>query len=212
MEENMKENAKNPHLLMSFVMDNSSCVSGECLGELVTAFRALAERTDLPCTPRWELLTFDAFAPVVVKSFDDKTIGPVSSRRFPLLGRAVRCAADRLMTRVNALKEAGETVYRPWMFILSGGFTADAMETATAMLDRLEKGGELMYLPFKLTDSLKTERMQCLDRHKHMIEIKGGQIRGLFGFIENMIGQRAALAPDASVKINKNDFEGWAVL
>jgi hypothetical protein len=45
-----------------------------------------------------------------------------------------------------------------------------------------------------------------------MIEIKEGQIRGLFGFIENMIGQRAALAPDASVKINKNDFEGWAVL
>lgn len=203
---------KAPHLLISFVMDNSACVAGERLGEMMGAFRAFAARTDLACVPEWELLTFDAFAPTVVKGFEDKEIAPVSARRFPLLGRAVRCAADRLMTRVKTLKEAGEEVYRPWMFILSGGFTADAMETATAMLDRLEKGGELLYLPFKLTEALKTERLQCLDRHKHMIEIKVGQIGGLFTFIENMIGQRAALAPDVSVKFSKNDFEGWAVL
>ena len=98
------------------------------------------------------------------------------------------------------------------LFILSGGFTVDAMETATAMLDRLEKGGELLYLPFKLTDTLKTERLQCLDRHKHMIEIKEGKLASLFGFVEGMMTQRAALAPDTGVKFSKTDFEGWAVL
>lgn len=208
----MEENMKKPRLLISFVMDNSASVSGERMGEMMTAFRAFAARADLPCVPEWELLTFDAFAPTVAKSFDDKEIAPVAARRFPLLGRAVRCAADRLMERVKKCKDEGDTVYRPWMFILSGGFTVDAMETATAMLDRLEKGGELLYLPFKLTESLKTERMQCLDRHKHMIEIKEGRIDGLFTFIENMIGQRAILTPDVSVKFAKTDFEGWAVL
>ncbi len=207
-----EKNNNAPRLLISFVMDNSSCVTGERLGEMMSAFRAFAAKEEFPCTVEWELLTFDAFAPMVAKEFADREVAPVAADRFPLLGRTAMSAAGRLCDRARTLKAAGETVYRPWLFLLSGGFTADGMEEAAAELERLERGGELLYLPFKLSQKLLTERLQCLDRNKHMIEIKEGQFASLFTFVESMINQRAELKPEVGIKFNKTDFEGWAVL
>ena len=207
MEENM---VKTPKLLLSFVVDNSASVPGEKLGELMRAFRAFG--SELPAFLEWELLTFDTLTPAVVKRFDSAEIAPVSANRFPLLGRAVQLAADRTEARCRALQEAGETVYRPWIFLLSGGFTADAMEEVTARLDAMEKKDELLYLPFKLTERLATERLQCMDRSKHMIEILPEGVEGFFAFVKGMIAQREALPPETGVRFSKTDFEGWAVL
>lgn len=207
MEENI---VKTPKLLLSFVVDNSVSVPGEKLGELMRAFRAFGN--ELPDFLEWELLTFDALTPTVVKRFDSAEIAPVPANRFPLLGRAAQLAADRTEARRRALLEAGETVYRPWIFLLSGGFTADAMEEVTARLDAMEKKEELLYLPFKLTAKLATERLQCMDRSKHMIEILPQGVEGFFAFVKGMIAQREALPPETGVRFSKTDFEGWAVL
>lgn len=205
----MEETMKTPHLLISFVLDNSSQMDGNDLGELMNGFRAFAiAHPEL----QWELLTFDTFAPMVVKSFDQNEVGPVPADRFPLLGRAAMAATERLGARLAELREKGETVYRPWMFLLSGGFTMDDMEEVAAKLDGMEREGDVLYLPFKFTEKLTTERLQCLDRNKHMIEICKGHIPEFFAFLDRMIEQRAALAPDAGVKFSKTDFEGWAVL
>lgn len=201
---------KTPRLLISFVVDNSASVSGELLGELMRGFRAFAEKA--PDYLEWELLTFDTLAPVAVKSFSDKEIAPVQGNRFALMGRAANTAANRLTARMDALRGNGEITYRPWMFLLSGGFTVDAMEETVARLDAMERCEELMYLPFKLSDKLETERLQCLDRSKHMIEILPGRLDGFFDFLNRIIEQRAALAPDVGIKFSKTDFEGWAVL
>lgn len=199
-----------PRLLISFVVDNSASVSGELLGEMMRGFRALAEKT--PDYLEWELLTFDTLAPAVAKSFSAKEIAPVQDSRFALLGRAVNTAASRLKARMDTLREAGAAAYRPWMFVLSGGFTVDTMEEMVAQLDAMERCEELMYLPFKLSDKLTTERLQCMDRSKHMIEILPGKMNGFFEFLARIIEQRAALAPDTGIKFSKTDFEGWAVL
>lgn len=200
-----------PKLLLSFVIDNSASHKGERLGTWIRAFRAFG--ASLPDFLEWELITFDTFAPAVVKSFADTEIAPVSAARFPLLGRAVGTAIDRIEARANALREGGEEVFRPWMFILSDGFTVDAMEEICARLEKLEKEEKLLYLPFRLSPALQTERLQCLDRSKHMIEIAAeGGVEGFFAFVSRMIEQRAALAPDVGVKFSKNDFEGWAAL
>ena len=201
---------KTPRLLISFVVDNSASVSGELLGELMRGFRAFAETA--PDYLEWELLTFDTLAPVAAKSFSDKEIAPVQGNRFALMGRAANTAANRLTARMDALRGNGEIAYRPWMFLLSGGFTVDAMEETVARLDAMERREELMYLPFKLSDKLETERLQCLDRSKHMIEILPGKLDGFFDFLNRIIEQRAALAPDVGIKFSKTDFEGWAVL
>lgn len=208
----MDEKMTNPHLLISFVLDNSAQMEGEQLGELMGGFRAFAERVAENAQLEWELLTFDTFAPMVVKSFAGKEVAPVSAERFPLLGRATMAATERLSERVKELRAKGEQVYRPWMFLLSGGFTMDDMEEVAAKLDGMEREGEVLYLPFKLSDKLLTERLQCLDRKKHMIEICKGHIADFFAFLDRMIEQRAALAPDVGVKFSKTDFEGWAVL
>ena len=208
----MEETMKTPRLLISFVLDNSAQVSGEQLGELMGGFRAFAEKTEGNPSLEWELLTFDAFAPMVAKSFDAKEIAPVCADRFPLLGRAASAAAERLATRIAALRAEGAEVFRPWIFLLSGGFTMDDMEKVAERLDGMEKAGEVLYLPFKLCERLLTDRLQCLDRKKHMIEICDGHIPDFFAFLDRMIEQRAALAPEAGMKFAKTDFEGWAVL
>ena len=141
---------KTPFLLISFVVDNGPSMTEERLNSLTEAFKHFAE-SEKPVRLEWELLSFDAFAPTVNKSFDSADFSPVAAKRFPLLGGAVLTAADRLCARAKALRDGGEEVYRPWMFVLSDGFTVDDMAQAAQRLDAMEKGGELLYLPFKLT-------------------------------------------------------------
>lgn len=202
---------KIPCLLISFVVDNGPSMTEERLNALTEAFKHFAE-SEKTVRLEWELLSFDTFAPAVNKSFDSDEIKSVSENRFPLLGRTVLAAADRLTARAKALRDAGEELYRPWMFMLSDGFTVDDMTEVTARLEAMEKGGELLYLPFKLTPKLLTERLQHLDRSKHIVQILQGQTDGFFAFVQRMIEQRGALAPDVGIKFAKTDFEGWAVL
>ncbi|MBE6630278.1 MAG: hypothetical protein E7624_05445 [Ruminococcaceae bacterium] len=197
--------------LVSFVLDNSASVSKEKLAALMNGFRRLAASGAQYPFLEWELLTFDAFAPDVVKSFADAEIRPVRAGRMPLLRRATQVAADRLLSRVSELESAGEEVFRPWIVILSDGFTFDEPSAVVAQLEEMEQSGRLMYLPFKLSGKLYTERMQSLDRVKHMITIKEGQIDQFFTFFEGMLDRRAEGA-EGGLKFRKNDFEGWAVL
>lgn len=202
---------KMPCLLISFVVDNGPSMTKERLHTLMEAFQRFAEG-EKSVRLEWELLSFDAFAPTINKSFESDELTPVAADRFPLLGRTVLTAVDRLTARAKTLRDGGEELYRPWMFILSDGFTVDDMTEATARLEAMEKGGELLYLPFKLTPKLLTERLQCLDRSKHIVELLQGQTDGFFAFVQHMIEQRGALSPDVGIKFAKTDFEGWAVL
>lgn len=208
----MEDIVKKPKLLISFVLDNSSQMKEKCLGEMMTGFRAFAECTASREELEWELLTFDTFAPMVVKPFDGREVSPVPADRFPLLGRAAMAATERLEARVRTLTEKGETVHRPWLFLLSGGFTMDDVEEVAAKLDGMEREGKLLHLPFKFSEKLTTERLQPLDRSKHMVEILKDGIGGFFAFLDRMIEERATLAPDAGIKLSKTDFEGWALL
>ena len=202
---------KTPCLLISFVVDNGPSMTEDRLNALMEAFGHFAE-SEKSVRLEWELLSFDAFAPKVNKSFDGNEIQSVEGNRFPLLGRTVLTAVDRLTARAKELHDGGEELYRPWMFVLSDGFTVDDMTETTARLETMEKGGELLYLPFKLTPKLLTERLQSLDRSKHIVEILQGQLDGFFAFVQRMIERRGALSPDVGIKFAKTDFEGWAVL
>lgn len=201
-----------PRQLFSFVIDNSASVSKEKLSALMGGFRAMITPEAAVPGFEFELSCFDAFAPGVVKPFEKNEISPVYAGRIPLLGRAVLAAADRLCARVEALRAEGVELYRPMLFILSDGFTLDDTEEMVSRLDAMEHAGEVTYLPFKLTKKLYTERMQSLDRVKHMIEIKEGHIPDFFGFVSSLIEQRQALAPEVGLKFKKSDFEGWAEL
>lgn len=208
----MDEKNTAPCQLISFVADNSASMSKEKLGELAVAFGAFEkEMASFPAV-EWELLFFGGFEPNVVKSFDAAEMSAVAAGGLPLLGRAVTTAANRLSARADELRAKGCTVYRPWMFILSDGFTLDDMEETITHLDAMEHEGKLLYLPFKLTEELLTERMQSLDRIKRMIGIKEGGLEAFFQFVKTIIERRMALPPETGIKFQKTDFEGWAVL
>ena len=201
-----------PRQLISFVFDNSASCSKEKLSALMRGFRQLAAEQAENTALCWELICYDAFQPAVVKEFDSAEIAPVRAGRMPLLARTVLTAVDRLAAKAAQLQAQGETLYRPMMFILSDGFTFDDTEEAVARLEDMEHSGALMYLPFKLTPKLYTERLQSLDRTKHMIEIKEGCIEGFFGFVRSVLERRAALGAEVGLKFQKSDFEGWAEL
>jgi uncharacterized protein YegL len=210
MEEKMT--AKAPKQLISFIIDNSASCEKEKLAALMGGFRRMiAERDKWPNT-ELELICFEAFDPALIKAFDEEEIAPVRAGRMPLLGRAVMAATERTLERVEQLRAEGIECHRPWMFILSAGFTFDDMEEVVTRLDAEEHAGNLTYLPFKLYPKLFTERMQTLDRVKHMIEIREGGIEGFFGFIDSMLERRSTLSPETGLKFSKSDFEGWAVL
>ena len=201
-----------PRQLISFVIDNSASSGKEKLSAMMSGFRTMAAQLAENSAIEFELSCFDALSPAVVKPFDKAEIASVYANRFPLLGRAVLSATDRLADRVKTLREQGVALYRPMLFILSDGFTLDDTEEMVSRLDAMEHAGEITYLPFKLSKKLSTERMQSLDRVKHMIEIKEGHIADFFGFVASLVEQRQALAPEVGLKFKKTDFEGWAEL
>ena len=209
MEETMQST---PKLLISFVVDNSASVDTAHLQDVVQAFEGFAAQAAENKDLEWELITFGDFTPTVIKAFDAEASVAIAQKGFPLLARATAFAVDRVQARAAALNEAGCPTHRPWVFLLSDGFTADNMAEIAARLDSMERGGQVMYLPFKLRRKLYTERLQALDRNKHMIEIKEGGLQGFFDFLWRMIEQRATLASDVGIKFAKSDFEGWAEL
>ena len=198
--------------LVSFVLDNSASVSKEKLSALMGGFRRLAAEADRYPTLEWELLCFDSFAPAVIKSFDSAEILPVRAGRMPLLGRAMQCAAERLSARAEALTKEGNNPYRPWLFVLSDGFTFDEPAAAATMLDAWEKQGKVAYLPFRISQQLHNDRMQAMDRVKHMITVKDGGIDRFFDFFTTLLARRAEAGNEGALKFSKNDFEGWAEL
>lgn len=197
--------------LVSFVLDNSASVSKEKLSALMSGFRRICAGSEKYDFLEWELLTFDTFTPCVAKGFADAEIAPVRAGRMPLLGRAVQLATERLLARAGELEKEGEELFRPWIVILSDGFTFDDPSPAVAELEEMEQSGRLIYLPFKLSGKLYTERMQSLDRVKHMIRIKDGQIDQFFTFFEGLLDRRTE-GEEGGLKFRKNDFEGWAEL
>ena len=208
----MEESVKKPKLLLSFVMDNGVSVSGEKLRAMMSGFRnffaATAENTDLET----ELICYDTFAPRVVKSFVSPEVLPVGGGKFPLFARATDLALDRLFAREAEWKEKGEETARPWLFLLSDGMTLDETEAVVARMDTAEREGKLMVLPFRLSPKLRSARMQCLDRTKHMIEILDGHIPEFFSFVSEKIRAREELPASTAIRFSKTDFEGWALL
>lgn len=191
--------------LVSFVLDNSASLPREKLTALMSGFRRLASEEQKHPMLEFELLTFDGFAPAVVKSFTDGEIGPVRAGRMPLLSRALQTAAERLERRA---KETG-TPYRPWLILLCAGF---AFDESAELVTRLEEEGKVIYLPFKLSPVLHTARMQATDRVKHMITIKEHGIDGFFAFFEELLTRREQAGEEGGLKFRKNDFEGWGEL
>jgi len=198
--------------LVSFVLDNSASVSKEKLSELMGGFRRLAADAAKYPMLDWELLCFDGFAPTVIKSFEKTEILPVRAGRMPLLGRAMQAAAERLLSRYAVLEKEGKNPYRPWLFVISDGFTFDEPAEAATMLDGWEKEGRVVYLPFKISPKLYNGSMQAMDRVKHMITVKQGGIESFFAFFASLLDRRAQSGGDAALKFSKNDFEGWAEL
>ena len=202
---------KKPRLLVSFVIDNSASISDERLGALVAGFRRFGADMKENDDFEWELICFDALAPRVVKSFEQAEVGPVPAARFPLLGRTIELASTRLMSRAAMLRKAKEEVHRPWLFVLSDGFSVDEVAAAATAVSDAEGRGELLYFPFRLGGAL-CARLSEIDRIKHMIEILPDQTDRFFGFVKEMATRRAELGAGEGVKFAKSDFEGWAVL
>ncbi len=198
--------------LVSFVLDNSASVSKEKLSALMSGFRRLAAEREKYPGMEWELLSFDGFAPAVIKSFDKEEILPVRAGRMPLLGRAMQTAATSLVARATALEKEGKTPFRPWLFVLSDGFTFDEPATVATALDAWEKEGKILYMPFRLSQKLYNERMQAMDRVKHMITVKDGGIESFFAFFTSLLARRTEAGGEGALKFRKNDFEGWAEL
>ena len=190
--------------LVSFVLDNSAALPREKLAALMSGFRHLAAQSD-PTVLEWELLTFDGFAPAVVKSFGDREVAPVRAGRMPLLTRAIEHAAARLTKRAQEL----QSVHLPWLIVLCTGFAFDDPAT---LVTKLEEEKKVVYLPFKLSPTLYTTRMQAMDRVKHMITIKEDGIDGFFAFFEELLARRTQAGGEAGLKFRKNDFEGWGEL
>jgi len=209
MEEN---NVQSPKLLISFVVDNGSSMQGARAEQMAAALQEFAAGMAQKPQIEWEMLQFGTFTPVVAKPFDGQAAVPFTAGKMPLLGRAVTAAMDRLEERTKALAAAGVPLYRPWLFILSDGFAYDEMEEAVARLEAADRAGKLLYMPFKMRTNIYTDRLQCLDRTKHMIEITGGGVGGFFAWVTRMAQMRLDTPPTGGIKFSKNDFEGWAVL
>ena len=208
----MEESVKKPKLLLSFLLDNGVSIPGEKLGALMSGFRSFFAATAENTALETELICYDAFEPCVIKSFVSPEVLPVAGGKLPLFARAAELALDRLLAREAEWKKKGEEVRRPWLFLLSDGMTLDEPDAVVARIDAAEREGKLTVLPFRLCAGPCSERMQCLDRTKHMIGIVEGHIPQFFDFVAAKVRETEEQPADTAVRFSKTDFEGWALL
>lgn len=203
-------------LLISFVLDNSAAVQGNRFEKIKAALTKYFEKMSVNSVNNIELeiVVFDEFAPVVYKSFKDsvENVSNLEMFKMPFLGKAINLAMDNLLQRVEYYKNLEVPLYKPWLFVLSDAYSFDDLEGPANRLKTAVGEGQILYMPFILSQKKIPHNIEPLMTTKRFMRIKDNAYDLFFDWFYNMSVKRATTKLGDSVKFDRSGFEGWAIL
>lgn len=208
---------QHPKLLINFVIDNSISMKGEKIENFRVAFKTLIDELSLGDLKRYveyEIVAYEDFNPRVLKKFTDEevNINLLTAGKIPFLGRAINLAIDDLEKRVNQLKEVETKLYKPWLIVLTDGQSFDDTNQVSDRIKVMNSYGDILFIPFALSTSDISDKLDSLSKLKFFIKVGENKYSYFIKWILELIVSRLTTPLNENVKIEKNSFDGWAIL
>lgn len=204
----------NHQLHVHLILDNSPALTSQDLldvlagtNNLLTVFSDAIKTKQL----RFVMHGFEGFSPTIL--FDSNTsqefFKGFQMQRFPLLGRAIQTAAEKL--HENLLKTS--KYHTPWMFVLTSGLSFDNLTITHSLLEKVRSDFGLRYMAFVLS-SRRFKNRNALEHHfldKRPITVAEKKIPLLFEWLVDDIDKRINTPAEETIKSNRELIEKWAV-
>jgi uncharacterized protein YegL len=192
-------------------------MKGEKIDNFRAAFKTIIDELslgDLKRNVEYELVSYEDFSPRVLKKFSDEevNINLLTAGKIPFLGRAINLAIDDLEKRVNQLKEVETKLYKPWLIVLTDGQSFDDTNQVSDRIKVMNSYGDILFIPFALSTSDISDKLDSLSKLKFFIKVGENKYSYFIKWILELIVSRLTTPLNENVKIEKNSFDGWAIL
>lgn len=204
-------------LIVSLFIDNSLVNEGkQLISNLDTQIESLIRYLTAEGHDKVVDLSITAFGnlePHMVKSFegDYQELKPQDIAAFPLLNRSLVKVFENLDSHCNSLKSQGIEFFKPWVVVLSSGFSMDSLKPLSEIYSQLNHIP--VCFPFLTTDQNEVhDHVLHFSKIKPFMILQNPDSQPLFDWIKDMIGQRLSIPENQSMKLPRSAFEGWVKL
>ena len=205
-----------PRLIISMILDNSAAIQGEKFDNFKTAFQACLRKfaQNNPMNIDLEVIGFDEFSPVVLKSYRDEDFkcAELQPYKMPFLGKAIDLSLKDMKALIEYYNSKNVPMFKPWMFILTDAYTLDDVNYSVTAMKQFFINTKVLYMPFLLSQKKIPQNVEALMTVKSPMRIKDNCYEQFFEWFYNIAQKRAETDIDVGVKFNRSEFEGWAIL
>lgn len=203
-------------LVVSLIVDNSYALEsmGFCdrLNQFFKSLKGFIQEEPMQSRVDVSIELFDGLNSKTLKSFTDTTFDEnVDCTGFPLMDRALSKTLQSLGDHLKTLKEAGESLYKPWFVVISSGLSYDAL-SAFKDAKIMEQINQLTVFPFLMDDTFLDENLIAMNRLKPFMVIKEHQLNALSEWLQMMMKQRISKPSTEKMRLDKDSLKDWIYL
>ena len=206
----------NPRLVITMILDNSAAFQGEKFENFKKAFNTCLEKFKAanPLNVDLEIIAYDEFSPTVLKAYKDEEFKckELEPYKMPFLGKAIETAIKDLGALDEYYGEKEVPIYKPWFFVITNAYSFDDVDDAINSMKEYFMTHKVLYMPFILSQRKMPQNVEALAKIKSFMRIKDNAYEEFFTWFFDMAMKRATTDKEYSVKFDRADFEGWAVL
>ena len=198
------------------ILDNSAAFQGDKFEKFKAAFNSCLEKFKAanPLNIDLEIIAYNEFSPKILKAYKDQEFKceDLEPYKMPILGKSIDTAIRDLNALDEYYGEKNVPIYKPWFFIITNAYSFDDVDEAVSNMKNYFMSHKVLYMPFILSQRKMPQNVEALSKIKSFMRIKDGAYEEFFNWFFNMAMKRATTEQDVSVKFDRADFEGWAVL
>lgn len=205
-----------PRVPCVLILDTSASMRGGPLDQLNAGLRTLkdelvadslaAKRAEIavvtfgPVTVINDFMTADEWQPPTLECTGDTPLGAAVQRSLDLIG-----------VRKAAYRQAGQSYYRPWAFLITDGAPTDDWQGAAQRVRQAEAERGLSFFAVGVDGADMGILAQVALRTP--LSLKGLQFREMFSWLSNSMSAVSRSAPGQSVPLpNPAGPDGWAAV
>ena len=205
-----------PRLIISMILDNSAAVQGAKFDNFKKAFEDCLTKfkENNPMNIDLEVIAYDEFSPIAYKTYKDEEFKckELQPYKMPFLGKAIDLSIKNMKALIEYYNLKNIPMYKPWMFVLTDAYSLDDVDSSVISMKQFFVDQKVLYMPFILSQKKIPQNVESLTTVKNLMRIKDNAYEEFFNWFYEIAKKRAETDIDVSVKFNRSEFEGWAIL
>lgn len=203
-------------LVVNVILDNSVLTSEyqmesqllQLIGDLEAFIQTLNNHPQL----KMGIFAFEGIHPKTIKNYDSSEFHDLPKNGFPLMNRMLHSVTQNTESYIDQyIKGQNLDYFKPWLVILSSGMGLDKIDFFETYKP-LDPGMQPVIFPFLLSKDLLMFDLSKINQIKPFIPLKDFAVEAFGNWLKSMINQRLSIAPNESMRLSKDMFEGWTQL